>query len=52
MDYIHYNPVKHGYVSSPGGWPYGSFSRAVHEGMYELDWGASEPELIRGVDWE
>lgn len=52
MDYIHYNPVKHGYVSSPGKWPYGSFSRAVHEGMYEPDWGASEPELIRGVDWE
>ncbi len=52
MDYIHYNPVKHGYVSSPGDWPYGSFSRAVRAGMYEADWGASEPMTIVGMDWE
>src|SRR5699024_9807895 len=24
VDYIHYNPVKHGYVRSPGEWPYSS----------------------------
>jgi len=29
VDYIHYNPVKHGYVQSPHDWPYGSFRRAV-----------------------
>ncbi|MDN3510286.1 MAG: hypothetical protein QY310_02245 [Candidatus Jettenia sp. CY-1] len=29
MDYIHYNPVKHGYVQSLEDWPYGSFQRAV-----------------------
>ena len=52
MDYIHYNPVKHGYVSTPGDWPYGSFSRAVREGLYEADWGASAPGAIKGLHWE
>ena len=28
VDYIHYNPVKHGYVSHPAEWNYSSFSRA------------------------
>jgi len=23
LDYIHYNPVKHGYVNDPSHWPYG-----------------------------
>jgi len=29
VDYIHYNPVKHGLVNQPGEWPWSSFSRAV-----------------------
>ena len=32
MDYIHYNPVKHGYVTSPKDWPYSSFHRCVQLG--------------------
>jgi len=43
MDYIHYNPVKHGYAESPGEWPYSSFRRAVTCGWYDLKWGESEP---------
>lgn len=52
MDYIHYNPVKHGYVGSPGEWPYSSFGRSVQEGLYESNWGESLPEHIIGMDWE
>ncbi len=44
-DYIHYNPVKHGYVNSPADWPYSSFGREVRRGVYPLDWGLSEPDL-------
>ena len=38
LEYIHYNPVKHGWVSCPHAWPYSSFSRWVREGRYPADW--------------
>ena len=38
MDYIHYNPVKHGHVSCPHAWPYSSFHRWVREDRYFADW--------------
>ena len=41
LDYIHYNPVRHGYCESPGEWPYSSFARMVERGWYEPDWGRS-----------
>jgi putative transposase len=39
VEYIHYNPVKHGYVSSPLEWPFSSFQRDVAAGIYPADWG-------------
>jgi putative transposase len=39
MDYIHYNPVKHGHVRSVADWPYSSFHRYVQLGAYPCDWG-------------
>ena len=41
VDYIHYNPVKHGYVEHVADWPYSSFHRFVRQGVYTVDW--SEP---------
>jgi putative transposase len=41
LDYIHYNPVKHGYVSSPGDWPQSTFLHHVQEGYYDLNWGSN-----------
>jgi putative transposase len=38
MDYIHHNPVKHGYCTSPEAWPYSSFRRHVRNGLYAPDW--------------
>jgi len=38
LDYIHYNPVKHGQVSCPHRWPWSSFSRWVDQGVYASDW--------------
>ena len=49
LDYIHYNPVKHGYVASPELWPYSSFRRFVLAGVYEADWGATPPDSVRGM---
>jgi putative transposase len=39
FDYIHYNPVKHGFVSRVKDWPYSSFHRCVRLGVYSEDWG-------------
>ncbi len=52
MDYIHYNPVKHGYVLSPADWPHSSFLKSVKRGWYDLNWGASEPAAIQGLSFE
>ncbi|HEX6442504.1 MAG TPA: transposase [Stellaceae bacterium] len=38
MDYIHFNPVKHGFVGTPGEWPFSSFGRCVAAGFYPSDW--------------
>jgi putative transposase len=43
LDYIHYNPVKHGYCSAPLEWPYSSFRRFVKRGQYEAEWGRKAP---------
>ena len=39
MDYIHYNPVKHGYVTSVKDWPFSSFHRDIDAGVYNENWG-------------
>jgi putative transposase len=40
--YIHYNPVKHGLVRSPGDYPHTSFHAYVQRGIYAPDWGVPE----------
>jgi putative transposase len=39
VDYIHFNPVKHGLVGSPNEWRCSSFHGWVAQGAYEEDWG-------------
>jgi len=41
VDYIHYNPVKHGWVERPGDWPHSTFLRFVASGVYPNDWGGN-----------
>ena len=38
VDYIHYNPVKHGYVDRVCDWPYSTFHRYVRCGVYLMAW--------------
>jgi putative transposase len=40
-DYIHFNPVKHGLVSSPAVWPFSSLHRYVRTGVLAPDWGGN-----------
>ena len=39
LDYIHFNPVKHGLVSKPRDWPYSSLHRWIARGDLGEDWG-------------
>ena len=45
MDYIHFNPVKHGLAAHPANWPHSSFARCVTRGMYPIDWAIARAEL-------
>jgi len=44
MDYVHFNPVKHGHAGTVADWPYSSFRRCVEHGLYPREW------LARNVD--
>ena len=42
VDYIHYNPVKHGYVKRAADWPYSSIHRYIKDGLLDENWGYVE----------
>ncbi len=44
IDYIHYNPVKHGHVIRVCDWPHSSFHQYVKQGIYPLNWAGGQPE--------
>lgn len=44
VDYIHYNPVKHGLVGSVKDWPYSTFHRYAKQGMVAKNWGSNVEE--------
>lgn len=41
VDYIHWNPVKHGLVVQASDWPYSTFHRYARAGVYASNWGLS-----------
>ena len=51
VEYVHYNPVKHGYATSPLEWQHSSFRRYVEAGIYEADWGRWQMDF-EGVGYE
>jgi len=52
LDYIHYNPVKHGYVEKPANWQWSSFQRYVTAGVYDADWMGGEEGRLQKLCWE
>jgi len=52
MDYIHYNPIKHGLVLKPEDWPHSSYVDCVRRNLYEIGWGWNEDENTRGMNLE
>ena len=47
FDYIHFNPVKHGFVKYPIDWPWSTFHKYVETGIYDDNWGTLEPEFLK-----
>ncbi|OGS93340.1 MAG: transposase [Gallionellales bacterium GWA2_59_43] len=45
VDYIHWNPVKHGLVNCAADWPYSTFHRFVAAGGYPRDWGIADERM-------
>jgi putative transposase len=45
-DYIHYNPVKHGYVKQVADWQYSTFHRYVKQGFYPQNWSCNLVEQL------
>lgn len=53
LDYIHYNPVKHGYVQFVKDWEYSSFHKFVEQNLYDESWVSSKDiENIQDLNFE
>ena len=52
FDYIHYNPVKHGYVKRLWDWEPSTFRKYVTSGHYDENWGRTEPGHITIMNLE
>ena len=50
LDYLHFNPVKHGHAANAIDWPWSSLPRYVQKRWYERTWGAQEPVSIKDMN--
>jgi putative transposase len=48
VDYIHYNPIKHGYVTRVDDWQHSSFHRYVRQGLLPADWAGDHGTMQGG----
>jgi putative transposase len=51
LDYMHYNPVKHGLVMRPEDWAHSSFLAWKERNAYSDGWGWSIPPSVAEFDW-
>ncbi len=53
LDYIHYNPVKHGFAAAPADYEFSSFGFYLANDKYVINWGRdSEPSQIGSLALE
>lgn len=53
LDYIHYNPVKHGFCNCVKDWKYSSFDKFVKLKNYESDWSSHEDiKIIETLNYD
>jgi putative transposase len=51
VDYIHFNPVKHGHAQAVKDRPFSTFHRYVKEGLYPEDWGGTSLVEANGAEF-
>jgi len=52
MEYIHYNPVKHGYVRSSADWKHTSLHGYIRKGIVPEEWGDGGDIVISGAEYD
>ena len=53
LDYIHFNPVKHGLTQNVKDWQYSTFKKFVKAKNYEINWGSQQDiEKIKDLNYE
>ncbi len=52
IEYMHYNPVKHGLVTAPKDFEYSSFHKYVKNRIYTKCWAAGEILNFDNIGWE
>jgi putative transposase len=52
VEYIHFNPVKHGLVVSPDKWRYSSFHEYARMGIYDKSWMGNGDIVINGSEYD
>lgn len=51
LDYIHANPIKHGYVTRAADWQWSTFKRFVRKEVYDIEWaGGDEGRLQSAIE--
>ncbi|HEZ5708096.1 TPA: transposase, partial [Neisseria meningitidis] len=50
FDYLHFNPVKHGYVGQISDWGFSTFHRYVKQDIYPHNWGGGNADFSIGYD--
>ena len=51
VDYVHFNPVKHGYVREVAKWPHSTFKSCVRRGLYPDTWLGPNEQTILDAEW-
>ena len=49
IEYIHFNPVKHGHAAQAAGWAHSSFHRYVRCGLVPSDWAVGDEDGARSM---
>lgn len=47
IDYIHYNPVKHGLVNRVQDWPFSTFHKYVKDDIYPIGWCGNNVDQLK-----
>lgn len=52
VEYIHFNPVKHGFAQEPSEWRVSSFNDYVARGIYTVDWAVCDCVDVAGAEYD